>query len=271
MRIARNREAVLRLRVDDEGGILTSADDPPTYEVVDSLAAVVASGTAAEESSGIYAATLAARPDPEILTLRWELEVGGQARVVEEPLMVVQDRIAPLWRFRQEETLASMRTEDFLLLIGIVEDWLSSALKWPVCEEPFVETVRPGRARNELLLPFVPFPTRIDAITQDGVAVTDTISIGDGGVLLRDAGWNDAVYTVTGLHRGPWGATPEDLIRAAVVLARYAARASNYPERARQIATEGAVITFTTPSPDRPTGLPEVDLAVSRYGRRVVV
>ena len=58
---------------------------------------------------------------------------------------------------------------------------------------------------------------------------------------------------------------PGFTIVAMLTLARYCARGSNFPERASQIMSEQSLITFSTPSPNKPTGLPEVDGVLSRH------
>ena len=288
MRAVKNREIVLRLRVDDEGGSLVSADTTPELTVA-TWAGTAVGGVSAvtEESTGVYRAVIPPQADLDRLVANWSYAVSGVDRLHTEHIVVVGGITIPLWRLREDAELASLSVPAIQRLATLVDDWLRDALGYPVVEEPFDVTYRLPRPTNGLRVPGVPFPMTVtylrhgthvfsDAELADLRIVDGAIERGaaTGGSFLTGVshgfGWNDddTVVHVRGTHgpRADWGGVvPEDLVRAATILARYTARANNYPERARQVATDGALITLSTPAHDRPTGLPDVDGVLARY------
>lgn len=289
MRSVLNRETVVRLRVDDEGGNLVAAETTPTLAVTTAAGETVTPGTVTSESAGVYKSTLPAQSALTVLTCNWTASVSGSgSRTVTEQIRVVSDRAVPLWRYREDDELVALSDLALIRLADTVEDWFRDALRFPLSEEYFSTTFRKRRQSMGLLIPSAPFPVTITA-----VSVTDrplsAAEIADlrvvGNVVERGItadpfltggngyAWPEGLYTVTGTHgfREDWVAVPSDLERAAVTLARYISRGNNYPERARQIATDGALITLSTPTPDRPTGLPDVDGVVGRYRQTVTV
>lgn len=292
-RIARNREAILRLRVDDEGGLLIDAAATPVLSVKDwdgvALAGAEVPSAVTRESQGVYRAELPGRTDLEILTANWSFQPSGGTftRTSVEELLVVDRRVAPLWMFREDPELEDLSATNLLRLVDCVEDWFRSALGFPAAPEPFERSWRVSTlAAPTIGIPGIVFPESLtswsvndevlDADQLAGLKVVGSHIAQTGGQDLSfltgtrvSPSWGDGRYLVRGVHGGrpDWnGETPGDLQRAAVILARYASRNStNYPERASQIAEENTLIFFSTPSYKKPTGLPEVDGVVSRY------
>jgi hypothetical protein len=279
MRAVLNREAVARLRVDDDSGAYVNADATPSLTVTDAAGDTITPGSVSASGTGRYEAVIPAQDALTRLTVNWSYAVSGESRATAETINVVERRIVPLWRYREDAELDELTAEQMLRLADIVEDWFVSALQYPPVREHASVTFRPARNSDRLYVPGCPFPKAVLSVTVGDTALTDTelanLEI-DGGGIYRPGGWRtEQLVTVELEHGGPAGAfgagVPEDVVRAAVILGRYANRGNNYPERARQVATEGALVTFSTPAPDRPTGLPEVDSVVTRYRLPVVV
>lgn len=288
MRAVQNREYVARLRVDDEGGTLVNADTTPTLTVTRADGTTVTPGAVTSDGTGVYKATVPAQASLTRLTLSWTATVSGATRTVTEVVSVQAARAVELWRYREDAELASLSATALQRLADVVEDWFRDALNFPLAEEYFSVTFRQHRDTSSLLVPGVLYPVTVEAVSINDVALTapEIADVRVVGTLLERGvtadpfltggsrwAWPEGLYTVSGTcgPRDDWTSVPEDLKRAAVTLARYVSRGSNYPERARQIATDGALITLSTPSPDRPTGLPDVDGAVGRYRQTVTV
>lgn len=295
MRIVQDQEAVLRLRVEDEGGTLVAADSTPTITVSDHTGTALSGGAAPSavtaESTGIYTSTLPPRASLDVLTANWSFSPTGSSytRAKRETLVGVSDRVVPLWRLREDPELTDLSTLDILRLSQKIDDWAESALGFAPVETAFTRTFRQRLSSTEqLLIPGVPYPKSLTSVVVDGTAWTsdDLSELIYGIGVWRDTGANLSFltgtptnrigfsygsYVVRGTHGPPntpdWeDGVPVDLQDALVALARYAAREGrNYPERATQISDESTLIMFSMPGPGRPTGLPEVDGTIVRY------
>lgn len=283
LRAIRNRETVVRVYVDDEDGTLTAADSTPTIVVKNGSGAVVAGVSAVTaDGTGIYKATIPPQSQLDRLTATWSVVIGSVTRQYVEQLDVVADRLVPLWRLREDSELAGLSALNLFRCASAVEAWFSNALGFPPVDESYRAIFNhPGGAR--LRVPGIWYPKTMIEATQGETALTAAeiaeLTVVDGAfefdyvngydpVLgFSQKVWASGRKTVWITHGAPpdWADPPEDLVRAAAVLARYVARGSNYPERARSVQTENALISFSTPSHDRPTGLPEVDGVVRRY------
>lgn len=292
MRIASNREATLRLWADDEGGVLTDAASTPVLSVKDwdAVAISPAPGSVSHESTGVYAAQVPGQSALKVLTANWTYTLSGGTfqRSTSQQVFVVRERSVPLWMYREDPELEELGTTNLIRLADVVDDWLESALYFPLVETPFdVQFSYANRNASKIRVPGVAFPLTLDKWTVDGTALTDDqlallqiagtsiqLDLGSNNSFLTGVSWNapswrGGRYEVRGTYgpRPDWsGVVPGDLQRAAVILGRYAARqGKNYPERASQISDEQTLIYFSTPSPGKPTGLPEVDGVVTRY------
>jgi hypothetical protein len=292
MRAVRGREITLRLHVDNELGDLVTADSPPTVAVTDMFGDPVTTSAVTSASIGIYTAVVAPLDDVDILSVEWTVVVGGRTRKVNDTVIVQDRRLAPLWFLRQDPELAAITSAAVMQsLVDAVEDWFQSALGFAPVETPLSTTFdAPGG--KSLRVPGATYPRRALYIDEDGTELTtdelnslvvvngafeaESIPTShiDGLLYFDNYYWMPGRKTVIVTHGGPpeWNNdVPADLMRAARIFARYTARGSNYPERARMVQTEGAMIQFSTPSPDRPTGLPDVDAVITRYGIPAVV
>lgn len=273
MRAPLHREATVRLRVDDDSGALVAPDSLPTITVTDQDGAAVSAGTVTSAGVGLYTAKIEGRSVLGRLTCQWGIAVSGSARTSAEVVNVTEKRLVPAWRYREVEELSDLDAANMTRLADTVEDWMTSALGFPVVEVYDETTVRVTQDSKLLRLDRVWYPSAVRAVTIDGDVATDVTAEPLG--FYRESGWTKGQLVTISYEHGPSPefrtAPPGDIERAAIILARYANRTTNYPERARQIATEGSLITFSTPSPDRPTGLPEVDSIVSRYQVRSII
>lgn len=292
MRAILNREIIVRLRTDDEGGTLVAATGTPTLVVTDGDGATVAGVSAASsDGTGIYKATIPAQTALDRLKVVWTATVAGNVRTVTEYVDVVSERLVPLWRLREDAELAGVTPEVITRLEDTVAEWFRSALKFP----PVVESTRRSWLLEypvqRLRIPGAVFPRSIISLAYgrgSGMTTwspTDLAQIGviQDGVEYLDAGTFAPVDFLRGLDRGTFVAgyytvhathggvdfetagPTEDLRRAAAVLARYVARTNNLPERARRIETAQSIIDLSMPSAEKPTGLPDVDAVITRY------
>ena len=288
MRAVLNSDAIVRVRIDDETGRLIDADAPPTVAVLDGSGTQILTGTATSDGVGIYKYTVASQTRPDHLVVRFTATVGGSVRVIDQHVDIVGARLVELWRLREDAELAGLPLVAMQRLVDATEEWFRSALRFPYT----VESQRTSfwyQGGSRLSVPGAPFPIQLYELSSAGIPYTageiSTVGVDRSAFVYPQTGvYYDPVYgSYAGLFRGgltkiycahgglpDWGGLiPEDLVRAAFIFARYLNRGSGgtaYPERATQVATEGAVITFSTPSPTRPTGLPEVDAVITRYG-----
>lgn len=292
MRATLNREIVVRLRVDDEGGTLTDADSLPTVVVKDSLGATVSAGSVTKESTGVYKATIAARTVIDLLTVEWSATLASNARTVSDHVTVTSECLVPLWLLREDAEMTALPTPVIVRLADQVEDWFRDALNYPASVERYSRSWILDYPVQRLRVPGCYFPVSMVSLTYgrgDGTLAYDAdflaniIAI-ESGFEFKDTGTFAPVDFVRGANRGtfPQGAysavvthggfsafgfdgTPEHVQRAAAALARYVSRTSNLPERARRMITEHSEIDLSMPSPQYPTGLPEVDGVLSRF------
>lgn len=137
-----------------------------------------------------------------------------------------------------------------------------------------------GGAR--LLTPGCARPQQVYEMQINGNTVQDDVLAqfqpGNGYITWTGGrSWPSANYVIWLSHG--MGSIPADLRWAAAKLARYIAKRtpitgqgdSLLPERTASLTTEGATIVFAIPSPDRPTGIPEIDAVLMRYATASVV
>ena len=294
MRVLADTDAVVEVRTVDDDGDLADADANVDVELFDGGGASVTTDTlATSTSTGVYTFSFPAQSDLDRYRLHASYAVGGNQHEQDQYIDVVGNRLVPVWQLRQDSELTTAKVSAAVLKRALdeAEDWFEDELNYP----PYPKGVRVGfRLRGQsrgdagftpervdpsasgvtrLVIPAVLEPTStVYSLTVDGDAFTqnelDQIEARDGALErvsssgsneAWDAGWYEA-HLVHGLVE-----TPADLRRAAAIFVRYLARTVNYPERASQVATEGALIEFAMPGRGRPTGIPEVDGVVNRY------
>jgi hypothetical protein len=290
MRTTTGREAVARVYFDDEDGTLVTATGTPVLTVMAASGATITPSAVTGDGTGVYKATIPPLASPDRLTLSWSATVAGVARTATDVLDVTSGRLAQLWQLRQDSELATADGKLLRQALEVAEDWFRDALGFPPMVSFYANTFM-WEGGSQLVLPEAPYPKALLTCTVNLTTLAPDIA---NVIPLRNAfAWNpmsdglDPVigrdtrlfypgrYTVTATHGGPWTAPPQDLQRACRIFVRYLMRGSstsgNYPERASQVQTESALITFSVPSPDRPTGLPEVDAVVQRYALPAIV
>lgn len=293
MRAVLNREIIVRFRVDDEGGTLVVASETPTIVVKASDGSTVSGVSAVTaEGTGVYKATIPAQTALDTLTASLTATVATFARTLTETITLISERLVPLWMLREDGELTAVDTEIILRLADVVHDWFRDALNFPPTTESYRREWVSEYPTQRLRVPAVYFPSALveltygrgqGAFTYDADFLANVEPI-EGGFEFKDTGtfapvdflrgtnrgtFPQGVYSARVEHGGPWYASvPEDLRRAAASLARYAARTSNLPERARRVETEQTIIDLSMPSAAYPTGLPDVDAAIIRYGLR---
>lgn len=291
MRVQKDQDALLRLTVDGYDGELIAPDELPLLTVVGSNGSEVETGAVTEVTPGYYTAQLPPQPDFDVLVANWTIAVSGNTRRVREPIVIVAERLVPIRELAADPKISQHISGGaaYARLADQIEQWMNRILTFPYCEEQFTAVFRAASSRRELRVPRVFFPRTVKRVSLNGdpwtseqvesiVAVQNALELQGNAANAFLTGVNPATadrwpagrYAVTGTHGPPahWDEIPGDLRRAGQILARYAARVTNYSERARQIATDGALITFSMPDANRPTGLPEVDAAVTAHALR---
>lgn len=279
MRAVLGRPVRVRVRTYDEFGIL--ADLPgsavPTISVTaGDGTAVAVSGPVVNEAIGTYVATIPAQGELDTLVASWSWDSCTETELI----LLEAYRLVPLHVLKADPEIAALPNHDFIRLVDVVEDWFTDALGYPVAPICLRKVFNfPGGRR--LRVPGAFFPRELVSAADGSVVLSqsaiDAVRVVDGAFEFDAVGsydpiiggcsssWGSGYKSVRVVHGPPWDQPPADLQRAAVTLARYAARGSNYPERARSVTTEHSMITFATPDARHPTGLPDVDGAVTRY------
>lgn len=124
----------------------------------------------------------------------------------------------------------------------------------------------------------------ITSATENGVAVSDTLTADAGGVLLRFSGANGGTpiswasgrrnVSVTYVH-GYSAAPPADIKAQALKATRLelmaTAATNGMNDRQTSLSTEQGVIGFIVAGPDRPTGYPQLDAVIKGWQARLDV
>lgn len=291
MRAVADRPIVVRVSAEDEtGALIAQGTGLPTVSVVDGAGTAVTGVTVASDSpAGTYKVTIPARSQLDRLTITTDVTPsGGSVYRTRAYVDVVSERLVPLSRLKEDAEMASLSATVLARIADGVEDWFRSALQFPAVQEGARVKWGLSIAKRKLTVPGVYYPWEFYSLSLNGdaIALAD-FEIVDGGLVretnasfLTGVAPTDGFYPGTYLahvrHGADFGegmeSPPEDLRRAAAVLARYVSRtSSNFPERATRVVTQETEIVFAFPSPERPTGLPEVDTAITRYRAQAVV
>ncbi|MCU4184022.1 hypothetical protein K6U06_06595 [Acidiferrimicrobium sp. IK] len=247
-------------------------------------------GTAVAGEIGQYTWVLPAQTQCDQLTATWTSVVGGVAYLTPVEVNVVGQRLIEPWQLRKDYSkLSALDTEDLLELLEQAEDLFTDVLGFPPALEGArvewdvlrgtindalyiagtVNGLPYGWGAGKMLVPEVRKPWQVYAGSINGVALDPTadvpmIKVEQGALVWADyRPWISGRYTLWVAHGDP--VPPRDLRRACGKYVNHLASTSTYPDRASQVVTEGATINFALPTPDRPTGIPEIDAVLVRY------
>lgn len=269
MRAPAGRPVQVRVTFDDDDGTPVPAESV-TWTVTDGAGAT-SDPAPADADGDVWRAVLPARDRLDQLIVRFSGMVDGLEHTVTVAVDVVGQRLVPLHRLREAVRDAAPQLYDgappdpglLRAAADAAEDWIDDALGYPAVRRgvrarwrhgggPFL---RPG----DVILPGEIYEAEVAGVPVDvaDVAVYEAFAWEQ-----PYRAWPAGPARVWGTHG--LAEPPEDLRRAAVVLARYLARTSKVPERAASMSTESTLIVFSKPDAQKPTGLPEVDAVITR-------
>lgn len=272
MRALVSRPIIARHRFEDHDGSPKAPDSTPTVAVADGAGTAVTglgSVTAEADATGVYTVTIPARTQADILKVTWTATIGGATWTEVDYIDVVVTRLLSIRDFREQDAeLTTVERDRLARVVESVEDELAGILPYP----PFIRSIRTTMtvgttvpAATTVVAPFGPVYELyfISGDTVGSVTVGDLTAIGWLLTYPNSAAWPAGTYTI---HAAYGQAPGADLKAAAVKLARYRSRETTIPERASIVNTPSGTIQLLTPGGRFPTGLPEVDAVLNRYG-----
>jgi hypothetical protein len=303
MRAAAGRPATLRWQLtDDVGDVLTPDGNVVVKVYAGDGVTVVAGPTNAtyDASNKVFVYTLPGQAQLDSLTAQWSCLVGGIAYNATTQIDIIGQRLVDPFILRQDSVINSVFTGlggamALVSLMDQIEQGISSILGYPVVLEGFREqwdTLRGtlndalyvsgtvnglpyGWGAGKMLIPQVRMPVQIYAGSVNGVTMDPTndvakLLVQTGALVWSDyRPWISGRYSMWGTHGDP--NPSEELRRVAAKLVKHWATTTSFPDRAFSITTEGAQIMFSMPTPERPTGIPEVDGILNRIGMIKVI
>jgi hypothetical protein len=291
VRVAAGRPATLRLHLVDEAGGPTPADAGVTISVLDGAGGPLYTAQAATAEAGpdaVYTWKLPPQAKLDALTATWAATVAGVAVTVPAAVDVIARRLIEPWILQQDKDLADLPAESLLILLDQGEELIRDVVGYP----PVLEGVRVtwdslrgtlgdavyvsgtlsglpyGMGAGRMLIPGVKFPQQFYSGSVNGVAMDPVndiakLSVQNGALAWTDyRPWISGRYAMWLTHGDP--KPPRDLSWACGKLVKHAAKTFDYPDRATMVITEGATISLGLATPDRPTGIPEVDAVLVR-------
>lgn len=298
MRVVAGRPATLRWHLTDESGNAVAPDAGVTVTITsgDGVTVLYDDQVATALGGHVFSWVLPPQPKLDTLDALWEATVGGMSVSQHVALDLISERLIEPWQLRANPDLAStVSDETLLMLLDQAEQLIGEVIGYP----PTLEGVRVswdslrgamndstfvsgtlnglpyGGGGGMMLIPSVKFPRivyggSINGQTLDLTSDVGNLSVSDGALLWADfRPWLSGRYSLWLAH----GATnpPRDLRWACGKLVTHFSKSVDYPDRASQVQTENATILFSSPSPNRPTGIPEVDAVLSRYALANVI
>jgi hypothetical protein len=291
VRVAAGRPATLRLHLVDEAGGPTPADAGVTISVLDGAGGPLYTAQATTAEAGpdaVYTWKLPPQTRLDALTATWSATVAGVAVTVPFAIDVVARRLIEPWILQRDPSLAALDAESLLILVDQAEELIRDVVGYP----PVLEGARVtwdslrgtlndtiyvsgtlnglpyGGGAGRMLIPGVKMPRDVYAGSVNGVALDPVNDIGkllvQNGVLAWTdyRPWISGRYSLWLTHGDP--NPPRDLRQACGKLVKHFAQPTNYPDRATMVITEGATLNLGLATPDRPTGIPEVDAVLVR-------
>jgi len=298
MRAAAGRPATLRWQLtDDVGDVLTPDGNVSVTVTAGDGITVVAGPTNAtyDATNKVFTYVLPGQTQLDSLTANWSALVGGIAYTATTAVDIVGQRLVDPYVLRQDPVIAGVFTGlggamALVSLMDQIEQGISYILGYPVVTEGFREqwdTLRGtlndalyvsgtvnglpyGWGAGKMLIPQVRMPVKvyggsINGVTMDPTADVAKLLVQTGALVWADyRPWISGRYSMWGTHGDP--SPSAELAWVAKKLVHHFAQTTDFPDRAYSITTEGASIMFSMPSPDRPTGIPEVDAILNRIG-----
>lgn len=311
MRAVVGRPTTLSVVIADALGNPSQVDDGTdvTVDVFDGAGVAVVTGAVATDDSltGVYSYVLGPRPELDTFAVVWHATVGGYLTVATDSLRLVGNRVLTPADIVADDVLQGLTATRRAEVLDAVEDLLADVIGYPAVLEGirvdwdarrgmFAEAgsgslsmtgigpagLGAGGGGERLVIPGIARPRQVFSLSVNGAAASvETIAgfrPGPGYLIWSGQNaWPSGHYEMWLSHGLPY--VPGDLRDAAATLARYTAKrkiqtgkmSSLLPERTASLTTEGAVIVFAVPTPERPTGLPEVDSVLRRYASTVVI
>jgi hypothetical protein len=291
MRVIAGRPFTITFYVDDDGGNLVdaAANPAPTVTVTAGDGSVLYNAQAVVHAGvGTYTYVLPPQAKLDALTATLSYTLNGVAASIWTEVDVIAQRLGQMWQMRQDPQLAALTTYQLNALADEVEDQIREILGYPPVLEGFRKTwdsmrgasgdslfvtgtlnaLPYGAGGGHMLVPGVKMPVSVYSGTINGAALDPVndipkLSAIDGALIWSDyRPWISGRYSLWGSHGEPSPAG--DLRRAARKLVNHYSKTADWPDRAATVTTEGATILFSLPTPDRPTGLPEIDAILNR-------
>jgi hypothetical protein len=267
--------------------------------------ALVTGGVATDDpTTGVYSFVLGPQTNLDNFAVTWHAIVGGYHETITDTVRLIGNRILNPGDLAADQALAGLDPMVRAQVVDGVEDLFADALGFPPVLEgvrinfdahrgTFAEAYAYGNVQQQMLssipglgfgfggerliIPGVAYPQQVFSLSINGNTLDPTL-LGQfragPGFLIWSGGrsWPSGNYDMWLSH----GITfvPEDLRQAARTFARYTAKrtaqlggsqGSLLPERTASLTTEGATILFAMASPERPTGIPDVDAVLVRY------
>lgn len=259
--------------VDPTGPATVTITNAAGVEVVSAAAA-----TAVGSDTGVVTYDLANTVAPTVdeLTVEWTATVAGSEQTTTTTVEVAGGFHVPLARIRQLPNLSDPERFDESRLREAREWWEALCEQWT--GRAWVPRLRSwtfaGDGAASILAPDVLIRS-VAYAEVNGTEVTDDVVFDDIGLLILTSGcWSRGTRTsptpctVRYVH-GADG-LPADLEAAAETAIRWRllAEREGAPARELSVANDvGGTTRFSTPGPDRPTGLLDVDATLNRYRR----
>lgn len=302
MRAVAGRPSTLRYWLTDDVGtpLATDGDSPVEVTIYDGAGVLITGPNPATFNDAYKRWEWPLPPQSKLdaLTSKWESTVGGATYTETITVDVVAQRLLEPFQLANDNDLAAIAASDpalLLILVDQVEEGLRDILGFPVVLEAFRTTwdeVRgtltdffyvagtlnglpygwgAGKMKIEgVKLPAQIYSGSINGVVLDPVKDIEQLSVEDGCLVWSDyRPWLSGRYSMYGTH-GQINPSRE-LRQVALKLIKHVGKTVDYPDRAFSIVSEGATIMFSMPSPDRPTGLPEVDAVLARLRLQSVI
>jgi hypothetical protein len=267
--------------------------------------AVVTGALATDDTpNGQYSYVLAPQADLDNLSVLWHATVGGYTQTIADTVRLIGNRILTPGDLAADDQLRVLAPNVRAYVLEVVEDLFADALGFPPVLEgvrvnfdahrgTFSEAYAYGNVQQSILsaipglgfgfggerliVPGVALPQQVFALAINGNTADDTVIAqfqAGPGFLIWSGGrsWPSGNYEMWLSHGMTY--LPADLRGAAAAYARYVAKKTPVgggqqglaiPERTVQLQTEGGLFMLGMASPDRPTGIADIDAVLNRY------